>query len=77
MKFRVATIALLAAFAFTSHDAFAAPLTMQEAIAKVQRETNGKVLNATESKTQGHKTIYRIKVLTRDGQVKIVEVAAE
>ena len=76
MKFRFATLALLAAFALASHDAFAAPLTMQEAIAKVQRETGGKVLSA-ESKTQGKKTIYRIKLLTRDGQVKIVEVPAE
>lgn len=76
MKTRLATIVLLAAYALSSHDGFAAPLSMQEAIAKVQRETSGKVLSA-ESKTQGHKTIYRIKVLTRDGQVKIVEVPAD
>lgn len=76
MKFHPATIILLAAFALSSHDALAAPLTMQEAIVKVQRETGGKVLSA-ESKTQGKKTIYRIKLLTRDGQVKIVEVPAE
>ena len=48
---------------------------MQEAIAKVQHETGGKVLSA-ETKTQGTKTIYRIKLLTRGGQVKIVEVPA-
>ncbi|MFT3790329.1 MAG: hypothetical protein QM741_04465 [Rudaea sp.] len=75
MKLRCATILLLAAFAFASHDAHAA-LTMQEAIAKVQHESGGKVLSA-ETKMQGHKTIYRIKVLTRDGQVKIIEVPAE
>jgi uncharacterized membrane protein YkoI len=76
MKLRVATILLLAAFALSSHDAFAAPLTMQEAIAKVQHQTGGKVLSA-ETKTQGKKSIYRIKVLTRDGQVRIIEVPAE
>ena len=76
MKFRFATIVLLAALAVSSHDALAAPLSMQEAIAKVQRETGGKVLSA-ESKTQSRKTIYRIKVLTRDGQVKIVEVPTD
>ena len=76
MKLRFAPILLLAAYALSSHDALAAPLTMQEAIAKVQHETGGKVLSA-ESKTQGKKTIYRIKVLTRDGQVRIVEVPAE
>jgi uncharacterized membrane protein YkoI len=76
MKVRFASFVLLAAFALSSHDAFAASLSMQEAIAKVQRETGGKVLSA-ESKSQGKKTIYRIKVLTRDGQVKIVEVPAD
>lgn len=76
MTLRVATIVLLAAFALPSHDAFAAPLTMQEAIAKVQHQTGGKVLSA-ETKTQGKKSIYRIKVLTRDGQVRIIEVPAE
>jgi len=77
MKRRPATILLLAAFAFTSHDAFAAPLTMREAIAKVQHQTGGKVLSAESKTTQDKKTIYRIKVLTRDGQVKIIEVPAE
>jgi uncharacterized membrane protein YkoI len=76
MKLRFAMILLLAACALSPHHAFAAALTMQEAIAKVQHETGGKVLSA-ESKTQGKKTIYRIKVLTRDGQVKIVEVPAD
>ena len=76
MKFRFAMIVLLAAFALSSHDALAAPLSMQEAIVRVPRETGGKVLSA-DSKTQGRKTIYRIKVLTRDGQVRIVEVPAE
>lgn len=75
MKLRFAMTVLLAALALSSHDAFAAPLTMQEAIAKVQHETGGKVLSA-ETKTQGTKTIYRIKLLTRGGQVKIVEVPA-
>lgn len=76
MKLRVATILLLAACTLSSHHAFAAPLSMQEAVTKVQRQTGGKVLSA-ETKTQGKKTIYRIKVLTRDGQVRIIEVPAE
>jgi hypothetical protein len=77
MNLRLATILLLAAFTLSSHDAFAAPLTMQEAISKVQHDTGGKVLSAESRTTQGKKTIYRIKVLTRSGQVKIVEVPAE
>lgn len=76
MKLRFATIILLAVCALSPHHALAAPLTREEAIAKVQRETGGRVLSA-ETKTQEDKTIYRIKVLTRDGQVKIIEVPAE
>lgn len=42
----------------------------------MQRETGGKVLSA-ETKQVGRQIIYRIKVLTRDGKVKIVEVLAD
>jgi hypothetical protein len=76
MKVRLALFCLLAAFTIAPHHAFAAPLTQQDAIARVQRETHGKVLSA-ETKHIGKQTIYRIKVLTRDGQVKIVEVPAD
>jgi uncharacterized membrane protein YkoI len=51
-------------------------LTLQEAIAKVERETQGKVLSA-ETKRSGNRTVYRIKVLTRDGRVQVIEVPAE
>ena len=52
-----------------------APLTLQEAIAKVERETGAKVLSA-ETKHASRQTVYRIKILTRDGQVKVIEVPA-
>ena len=52
-----------------------APLTLQEAIAKVERETGAKVLSA-ETKHASRQTVYRIKILTREGQVKIIEVPA-
>ena len=52
-----------------------APMTLQEAIAKVERETGAKVLSA-ETKHASKQTVYRIKVLTRQGQVKIIEVPA-
>ena len=54
----------------------AAKLTLQEAVAQVERETHGKVLSA-ETKHNGRQTVYRIKVLTRDGQVRVIEVPAE
>ena len=75
MTHRLATVCLALACTLTPYHAFAAPLTKEEAIARVQRETGGKVLTA-ETKQVGKKTIYRIKVLTHDGQVRVVEVSA-
>ena len=54
----------------------AAGLTLQDAVAKVERETHGKVLSA-ETKHSGKQTVYRIKVLTHDGQVRVIEVPAD
>ena len=54
----------------------AATMSLQEAIAKVERETHGKVLSA-ETKRSGSRSIYRIKVLTRDGRVQVIEVPAD
>ena len=55
---------------------FAATLSLQDAIAKVERDTHGKVLSA-ETRHNGNRTVYRIKVLTHDGQVQVIEVPAE
>ena len=69
----VAVFACVAAFAAASADAAA---SLQDAINKVERDTHAKVLSA-ETKHYGKHTIYRIKVLTRDGQVRVIEVPAE
>jgi len=53
----------------------AAAMTLQEAIAKVERETGAKVLSA-ETKGGVRQKVYRIKVLTRDGKVKVIDVPA-
>jgi len=55
--------------------ATAAPIPLRDAIKKVERETGAKVLSA-ETKHAAKETVYRIKVLTRDGQVKVIEVPA-
>jgi ABC-type siderophore export system fused ATPase/permease subunit len=68
-------VLLLAALA-TSVPALAAALTLQDAIAKVERETKSKILSA-ETRHIGKQTIYRIKVLTREGGVKVIEVPAD
>lgn len=54
----------------------AATVTLQDAVAKVERDTHGKVLSA-ETKRNGNRTVYRIKVLTRDGRVQVVEAPAD
>ncbi len=46
-------------------------ITLEQAVERVQRATGGRVLDARAS---GNK--YRIKVLTRDGEVRIVTVDA-
>jgi uncharacterized membrane protein YkoI len=53
-----------------------ATASLQDAINKVERETHGKVLSA-ETKHNGRTTVYRIKVITRDGQVRVIEVPAD
>jgi uncharacterized membrane protein YkoI len=44
-------------------------ISLEQAIASVQRETGGRVLDAKDLGDQ-----YRIKVLTRDGEVRTVRV---
>jgi uncharacterized membrane protein YkoI len=51
-------------------------VTVQEAVAKAQQETNGKVLSV-QALTIGKRKLYRIKVLTLDGQVRVVQIPAD
>jgi uncharacterized membrane protein YkoI len=72
---RVAS-AVLAVCAAVAAGSAGAAASLQDAITKVERETRGKVLSA-ETKHNGRSTVYRIKVLTRDGQVRVIEVPAD
>ena len=56
--------------------AHAREISAQEAVSQVQHDTNGKVLSV-QTLDMGKRKVYRIKVLTRDGQVRVVEVPAE
>lgn len=64
---------------FLSHFAVptlhAAESGMQAAINKVERDSDGKVL-AVQTLERNKRKIYLIKVLTRDGRVKVVQVRA-
>ncbi len=50
-------------------------LTLQEAVAQVERETGGKILSA-ETIRVGRNMIYRIKVLTPDGRIRVFQLPA-
>ena len=75
-RLAIAALAALFAASFVAGAAWAAQITLQQAIEKVEHETRGKVLSA-ETKHYGRHTIYRIKVLTKNGQVRVIEVPAE
>lgn len=51
-------------------------ITMSEAFEIVQRQTGGRVLQAQDARGEG-RNAYRIKVLTRQGEVRVVYVNAE
>ncbi|HEU4664485.1 MAG TPA: hypothetical protein VFS55_10680 [Dokdonella sp.] len=51
-------------------------ISAQEAVLQAQREVDGKVLSV-QSLNVGKRKVYRIKILTRDGRVRIVQVQAE
>lgn len=50
-------------------------ISVQQAVERVQKESNGKVLSV-QTLQVGKRKIYRIKLLTAGGQVKVVEVKA-
>ncbi len=70
-------LGLLAGVALAAQQSQPRPLpvgmTLEQAVAKVQNETRGKVLQA-DTRQLGHITEYRIKVLTPDGHVRVVPV---
>jgi hypothetical protein len=50
-------------------------LNLQEAAERVQSQTGGRILSA-ETVRIGRTKVYRIKVLTREGRVRVVQVPA-
>ena len=51
-------------------------ISLDEAVARVRRDTGGRVLSAEARENRG-RTTYRIKVLLRDGSVRVVNVDAQ
>jgi uncharacterized membrane protein YkoI len=50
-------------------------ISLDAAVAKVRRETGGRILSA-ETVNQGGRRVHRIKVLTPDKRVRIINVDA-
>jgi uncharacterized membrane protein YkoI len=50
-------------------------ISLDEAVARVRRQTQGKILSA-ETASENGKKVYRIKVLTPDGRVKRLQIDA-
>jgi uncharacterized membrane protein YkoI len=71
LRVSLAVIALAVALGAAARE-----VSVQEAVAKAQQETNGKVLSV-QALTIGKRKVYRIKVLTTDGQVRVIQVPAD
>jgi len=53
-----------------------AEISLEQAVARVQKDTDGRILAAEEVHI-GKKKLYRVKVLTRDGRVRVVQTSAD
>ena len=76
---RLALVLLLAAAmtTATAEEIIAPPgTTLEQAVEQVQRASGGKVLKA-DSVRVGRYVIYRVKMLTPDGHVRVVQVRTE
>jgi hypothetical protein len=67
--------AAIAALLFSSL-ALAREITVQEAMAMIQRDTDAKILSVQTLRI-GKRKIYRFKVLSPGGQVRVIEIKAD
>jgi len=68
-------LVLLAATALSTGAGAASEISVQQAVDRVQQETNAKVLSV-QTLQVGKRRIYRIKLLTPEGRVRVVDVKA-
>jgi hypothetical protein len=76
-KHRLSIPTLLLALNVTAFSSIASAreITVQEAMAMIQRDTHAKVLSV-QTLQSGKRKIYRFKVLTPGGQVRVIEIKA-
>ena len=75
-KLRSCFCSMIVACALLAQPAVAREISAQEAVAQAQRETDGKVLSV-QTLNVGKRKVYRVKVLTKDGQVRVIQIPAE
>ena len=76
-SYRKTVLALLTLLGVTlAPPLLAREVSVQEAVAQAQRESSGKLLSV-QTLNVGKRKVYRIKLLTRDGRVRIVQVVAD
>lgn len=68
------TIALTLNLALSTEPGYAAQgKTLQQAVAKVRRSIDGKILSARTVR-RGNRYVHRIKVLTKGGRVRVITI---
>lgn len=70
------TTILLVMLSLVSAPAVAHAMNSHEAVERVMRETDSEVLSV-QTLQLGKRKLYRIKVLTRDGKVRVLQVPAQ
>ncbi len=73
---RFAVPILAVAMMIAASQASAREISVQEAVDRVQQDTHAKVLNVRTLQI-GKRKIYRIKILTPGGQVRVIEIKAD
>ena len=71
----MSSLATAIAVMLISSIALAKEISVQEAVEQVQRDTQAKVLSV-QTLRSGKRKIYRIKILTNGGQVRVLEIKA-
>lgn len=66
-------IVLLFTLGFAPLPADAQARSLDQAVRMVQQQTDGRILSAEQTR-RGNRIIYRIKVLTPDGRVRVITV---
>lgn len=69
----LAVLIVLCTLAFTPVVAEAQARSLDQAVRMVQRQTDGRIL-AAEQVRRGDRIVYRIKVLTSEGRVRVITI---